>query len=264
MPILAHLSDLHLGRSAADERAAARLVQALGEARVEHVAVTGDVTHRGRRDELERFRAIFRPLEGRLTVIPGNHDRLGDDVSAHLMAGPRVQVRLAAGLWLICVDSTGPHNRALLSAHGTLDAATLESVARAAQAAPRDRLVAVLLHHHLLALPEESWPERLSSRLGWPNALELPLGRALLARLAGRCDLVLHGHRHAPCAIAAPDASRERPLTIYNAGSSTDLGRARLFVHAGGALHGPPRWIAPDGVLYAGEPPRDAHARAIA
>jgi 3',5'-cyclic AMP phosphodiesterase CpdA len=234
----------------------------LVSARIEHVAVTGDVTHRGRRDELDRFRALFRPLEGRVTVIPGNHDRLGDDVSAHLMAGPRVQVRLAEGLWLIRVDSTAPHNRALLSAHGALDAATMESVARAAQDAPRDRLVVVLLHHHLLALPEESWPERLSSRLGWPNALELPLGRALLARLAGRCDLVLHGHRHAPCALAAPDASRERPLTIYTAGSSTELGRARLFVHARGSLCGAPRWIAPDGVSFGAESIAPAPVRA--
>jgi 3',5'-cyclic AMP phosphodiesterase CpdA len=265
MPLLAHLSDLHLGRSPLEEQAAARLVAALVEARVDQVVVTGDVTHRGRREELDRFRALFRPLESRLTVVPGNHDRLGDDVSSHLMAGPRVQVQLADGLWLVRLDSTGPHNRALLAAHGTLDAATMEAVAEAVAAAPRDRLVVLALHHHLLSLPEETWPERLSAHLGWPNAQELPLGRALLARLAGRCDLVLHGHRHVPCAVAAPDAARgrERPLAIYNAGSSTELLRARLFPHLDGALLGAPSWLAPGGLLLdVASPPRGLRALA--
>jgi 3',5'-cyclic-AMP phosphodiesterase len=42
------------------------------ERAVDHVVVSGDVTHRGRRRELERFREIFAPLEerGRLSIIP--------------------------------------------------------------------------------------------------------------------------------------------------------------------------------------------------
>ena len=78
---LAHVSDLHIGRSVESDARAVRLCQALIEARVDHVVVTGDVTHKGRRRELARFEETFAPLReaGRLTVIPGNHDRLGDD-----------------------------------------------------------------------------------------------------------------------------------------------------------------------------------------
>lgn len=56
---LAHLSDLHFGLSPGVERMAAALCQTLLAARVDHVVVSGDVTHRGRRDELERFEQDF-------------------------------------------------------------------------------------------------------------------------------------------------------------------------------------------------------------
>ena len=54
-------------------------------------------------------------------------------------------------------------------------------------------------------------------------------------RLRGRCDLVLHGHRHVPRArtLFADDA---RPLGLYNAGCTPALGRFRVFAHAGGRL----------------------------
>jgi metallophosphoesterase superfamily enzyme len=47
------------------------------------VLVTGDVTHRGRLREWAAFEKAFEPLieSGRLTAVPGNHDRLGDDMA---------------------------------------------------------------------------------------------------------------------------------------------------------------------------------------
>ena len=52
------------------------------------------MTHRGRRQDMERFFQIFTPLQrdGRLTVIPGNHDRNTEDAGEWLMQGERVQV----------------------------------------------------------------------------------------------------------------------------------------------------------------------------
>src|SRR5207253_7392275 len=92
---IAHLSDLHIG--AASEEASERLVQAVLRSGAERVAITGDVIHRGRAAELERFRRVFAPLLGRVVIVPGNHDRLGDDVEAELMPGARVQVSAADG-----------------------------------------------------------------------------------------------------------------------------------------------------------------------
>src|SRR5439155_16723586 len=96
---IAHLSDLHVG-TASDEDLE-RLVRALLRSDVDRVAITGDLTHRGRSAELERFRRFFAPIleERRAVVVPGNHDRLGDDLEDDLMPGDRVQVSAARGLW---------------------------------------------------------------------------------------------------------------------------------------------------------------------
>jgi 3',5'-cyclic AMP phosphodiesterase CpdA len=244
MRTLAHLSDLHLGRSQATLEAAIGLRDALDEGAVDHVVVTGDVTHRGRRGELDLFFDLFGRLieAGRLSVVPGNHDRLGDDCGQRLMRGDRVEVARADGLYLVRVDSTGPHNRFLLAGHGDLCTRVLQLIDRALDGAQPGELVVLAMHHHLLPAPEEMLSEVVANWLGLPSARELELGRALLERVRGRCDLVLHGHRHVPRSHSF-FTDGPRPLGLYNAGSTTEIGRMRLFTHARGRLDGPPEWM---------------------
>ena len=84
--------------------------------------------------------------------------------------------------------------------------------------------------------------ERRSSWLGFIYTTELRRGRDLLVRVRGRCDLVLHGHRHGP--RAARLFGPPRPTHIFNAGSSTELARVRMFSHNGaGHLLGGPLWL---------------------
>ncbi len=232
---IAHISDLHLGRDRRTDAATGRLVEALLEAEVGVVLVTGDVTHRGRRSELAAFERTFAPLRGRAVVVPGNHDRLGEDAGRGLMGGARVQVESRPGLHLVRLDSTAPHNRALLSGHGELSAADIAAVDSAVGEAPPGTLVVLMLHHHLLPLPEDHFSERLANLLGWPNAAELRLGRSLLERLRGRCDVVVHGHRHAASEMVLP-ARLGRPLHVMNAGSTPELGRVRLLTHRHGRV----------------------------
>jgi 3',5'-cyclic-AMP phosphodiesterase len=244
---LAHLSDLHLGRSRADEGAARALVEALQEAQVDQVVVTGDITHRGRDEEMSLFFDVFAPLTRahRLTVVPGNHDRTSDDAGQTLMGGQRVLVEEKPGLLLIRIDSSAAHNRSYWASHGEVTRPMVEEVDAALERAPRGSLRVLLLHHHPLALPEETWLERWSERLRLPYCSELPLGRELLRRARGKADLVLHGHRHVPREIHL-GAIGERPLALYNAGSSTQLRRVRLFSHSDGLLQAPPRWLWAD------------------
>jgi Icc protein len=239
---LAHLSDLHLGRSPEHDAMVARTVDALDG--VDHVVLSGDVTNRGRKTEHAAFERLFAPLiaAGRLTVVPGNHDRLGEDMGPRLMRGERVQTVAVDGLHLVRVDSTGAHNRFLLAGHGDLCERVLEQIDAAVATAPAGHVVIVVLHHHPLPLPEETLPEVLSRRVGLPYAAELRLGQELLGRLRGRCDLVLHGHRHVPRA-ATLFAGDARPLGLYNAGCTTTLGRFRLFAHARGRVLGAPGWL---------------------
>jgi len=241
---LAHLSDLHIGRSPANDVEVARAVDALLEGGIDHVVLSGDVSERGRAHEYARFVQLFAPLAqaGRLTVVPGNHDRLGDDLGARLRKGARVQADAVNGVYIVRVDSTGPHNRFLLAGHGDLCDAVLADIERAVAAAPPQHLVVVTMHHHPLPLPEETFPELLATRIGLPYATELRLGKTLLTRLRGRCDLVLHGHRHVPQERVLFDGDA-RPLGLYNAGSSPALGRFRVFAHAAGKLCGQPGWL---------------------
>ena len=229
MPTLAHLSDLHLGQSQSRGEHVSRLFHELLVAGVDHVVVTGDITHSGQRREYQRFLEVTSPFErsGRLTVVPGNHDRCGDDIGELVSGGRRVWVESREDLYLVCVDSTAPHNRASFRAHGEICARTLELIDVALSRAPARCLTAVLLHHHPLPLPVETIGEWFAERFGWPHAAELPLGRDLLKSVLGRCDLLLHGHRHLPreFLIEVPG----RPLRIYNAGSSSELRACRLF-----------------------------------
>ena len=244
MPVrtLVHLSDLHIGLSAKTDQAAQALCHNLVASDADHVVVTGDVTHGGRICEMRRFSEIFRPLlvAGKLTVIPGNHDRLHDEAGCSLMASRAEAVSLD-GLYLVKVDSTGPHNRSFLAGHGALDQALVDEVLALLYRAPETSLCAILIHHHLLPLPVETFVEWFANAMRWPFAGELSLGLQLLRKAIGKCDLVLHGHRHVPHQTFF--AGGGRPLSLFNAGSSTELGAYRVFTHVAGRLVGAPSWV---------------------
>jgi len=242
---LAHVSDLHFGASQNNLGRAYELVRALLTADIDHVVVTGDVTDGGRGQELAAFERAFAPLRelGRLTVVPGNHDRLGDDVGAWFMSGKRVDTVELPGAFLVRVDSTGPHNRtSILAGHGDVCQVVLEEICAALDQAPAGALVAILLHHHPIFLPEEGFWEKVASIFNLPFAAELSLGEEILRRALGRCDLILHGHRHVPSARILCPASA-RPLRVYNAGCSTARGGMNVFTHDGGLLLDEPRWL---------------------
>ena len=242
---LAHLSDLHVGASPMHALRAEELVRALLAVNIDHVVLTGDVTDGGRAHELTLFHRTFAPLieRGRLTVVPGNHDCLGDDVGASFMGGRRVDTVRIPGAYLVRVDSTGPHNRtSMLAGHGLICEGILAEISEALDRAPPETLVVVLLHHHPVSLPAEGLLERLSSRLNLPFAAELSLGDQLLRMALGRCDLVLHGHRHVPSARILDPGGR-RPLRVYNAGCSTARRGMNVFSHAAGVLLDEPRWL---------------------
>lgn len=245
--LIAHVSDLHIGRDGAADRAARRVASAVEDAGAAAVIVTGDITHSGRRAELEGFRASFSRLLARERVIavPGNHDRIGDSAGSAFMRDGRVSVSSRPGLYVVQVDSTGPHNRRRIASHGLLTHADLSAVDSALGAAPEGALTVLALHHHLLPLPADTLCEGLSNMLGWPNAAELPLGAELLSRVSGRCDLVLHGHRHVPAELVL-GAGTERPLRVLNAGATGELGRFRVLSARGNRL-GEDAWVDVEG-----------------
>jgi 3',5'-cyclic AMP phosphodiesterase CpdA len=244
MLTIAHLSDLHIGRSPERSRVARLLRDRLLAIGANLLLVTGDCTEHGSVAEHREFTEIFTPFleEGRLLIVPGNHDRTGHEIGKYFLGNERLRVHSQPGLHLILVDSTGPHNRYRLLAHGKLDPSLLHDIETAVGQAPADSLVAVALHHHLIPQPEELWLEKVAAFFRTSIAAELQHGQELIRRLVGRCDLILHGHRHVPLETRFHHAMR--PLTVFNAGSSTELGRFRLFTVHAGKLTAEPIWYA--------------------
>ena len=250
---IAHLSDLHLGLGVANAATAAAMVDALLEEGVDLAVVSGDLTHRGRRGELAEFARIFAPLGDRLVVVPGNHDRLGDDLGVALMPGFRVQAGSMAGAWIVRFNSTGPHNRRWLDGHGLLTAADVADIEVALRAGPRGAPRVLVLHHHPMPLPDEHLMEKLVTRLGWPNARELPRGQELVERVRFSCDVILHGHRHGPAGLTPfPE------LQILSAGSTTELRACRLLRWNGDRFDA--RWLQARAAVPAALPELSAAA----
>lgn len=240
---IAHVSDLHIGCSARHSEAAERLCEAINASDVDHVVVTGDITEHGLAREFAEFKRIFAKLRirGKLIAVPGNHDCLQDGVAREIMDGPRVDVIDHEDVSVVRVNTTGWHNRFTIASHGIIDARVLSEVDRVLAKIPFHHLVIVVLHHHLLPLPEEIFFERLAVWLRLPFADELAHGAHFLERIKGRCDLVLHGHRHVSSETIVQHAART--LRVYNAGSSTLLRKFRRFVFRDGRLAGEPVWI---------------------
>ncbi|MBF0325761.1 MAG: metallophosphoesterase [Alphaproteobacteria bacterium] len=72
MRLIAHLSDLHFGRT--DDQVVAALRHDLEQHRPDLVIVSGDLTQRARTAQFAQARAFLESLPAPSLVVPGNHD----------------------------------------------------------------------------------------------------------------------------------------------------------------------------------------------
>lgn len=72
MPVIAHLSDLHFGRT--DATVVEALLNDLTQARPDLVVISGDLTQRARSSQFAEARAFLERLPAPALVVPGNHD----------------------------------------------------------------------------------------------------------------------------------------------------------------------------------------------
>lgn len=229
---VAHISDLHIGRDGTYgtrlSRLAASLVKANRLGAIDWICCTGDITDHGLSTEASAFAQAVTPFAHKLTIVPGNHDRLNDDVAKVLSKGDCwVREGCDGKLRLVCIDTTHAANAALIIADGELKFETVEKVVAAAQARGAAQSVLVLLHHHLVRVGGDDMLETFSDAFRLPFANCLKRGRVLAERLTGKAAAVLHGHKHK----AAFVPFREGPWTlpVVNAGSTTALMEYRVL-----------------------------------
>lgn len=184
-----HVSDLHAGRREAPGLAAA-LSALVDELEPELVLATGDLAHRGRRDELRRAHAVLTSLDRPLLAVPGNHD-IPYAFPARFTR-PWAQFEAVFGstdpvyrsdTMVVCgLNSVRPWRHQ----GGRLGRARLARVAETLRDGSPDALRIVALHHHLAGAP-------------WRASRKLPLRHrdTVLAALAGAgTDVVASGHIH--------------------------------------------------------------------
>jgi 3',5'-cyclic AMP phosphodiesterase CpdA len=217
-----HISDLHVGsrEESPIHRALAPLIDRLDP---ELVIASGDLTHRGQRDQHEGAAGFLRDLGRPLLVIPGNHDipswaslgrftRTFDEFERQWQSTEpvyRSDEILAVGL-----NSVRPYRHQ----SGALAERQLRWVAEEMARAPEGALRVVVLHHHLLGAPWRTWKPPLSrrtrvlARLVDAGAELVLAGHVHQSAVGERREFeVVHGGEHAVTVALAPGLGQPRP-----------------------------------------------------
>jgi 3',5'-cyclic AMP phosphodiesterase CpdA len=183
-----HVSDLHTGtrEDPEVERAVAALIES---ARPELIVASGDLTHRGRREQHERAAAFLRGFGLPLHVVPGNHDipytfpaRFTRTFAEFERLWDTTQpVYRSDDLLIVGLNSV----RAWRHQSGGIREAQLDWAARELATGSDGALRVVVLHHHLLGAPWRSRKKPVARR------------NHVLARLVDAgAELILAGHIH--------------------------------------------------------------------
>lgn len=183
-----HLSDLHFG--AGDDEAIVRGTQVLvARFRPDLVIASGDLSHRGRRAQLEQAAAFLRGLDRPVLAIPGNHD-LPYTFPARFTRSFDEFERLwetteptysSPNLLVVGLNSVRPWRQQ----SGRIRDAQLEAVAERFAGAPNGVFRVAVLHHHLIGAPWRSRKKPVARR-----------NYVLASLVHAGADLILAGHIH--------------------------------------------------------------------
>ncbi|MBA2474591.1 MAG: metallophosphoesterase, partial [Actinobacteria bacterium] len=183
-----HLSDLHTGTSEdpAVERA---LVQLIASVEPELIVASGDLTHRGQRDQHERAARFLRGFGLPLLAIPGNHDipytfpaRFTSTFAEFERQWETTEpVYRSDRLLIVGLNSV----RAWRHQSGGVRQAQLDWAAEQLASAEPGALRIVTLHHHLLGAPWRSNKKPVARR-----------NHVLASLVEAGAELVLAGHIH--------------------------------------------------------------------
>jgi 3',5'-cyclic AMP phosphodiesterase CpdA len=184
-----HVSDLHTG-TREDPAVEDALRNLIGRIDAELIVASGDLTHRGRRDQHERAHRFLTSFGLPVLTVPGNHD-LPYTFPARFTStyreftrvwGELEQTHSSPLLHVIGLNSS----RRYRHQGGALSGEQLESAARRLHAAPDGTYRVVVLHHHMIGAP-------------WRAARKRPVAhrnRVLWALVEAGADLILAGHIH--------------------------------------------------------------------
>jgi 3',5'-cyclic AMP phosphodiesterase CpdA len=186
---LLHVSDLHTGTR--EDPEVEQAVSALIErTRPELIVASGDLTHRGRRDQHDRAARFLRSFGTPVLAIPGNHDMpytFPDRFTATFAEFERqwktTEPTLSTeSFHVVGLNSARPYRHQ----GGALRETQLRDAAERLRAAPPGAYRVVVLHHHMIGAP-------------WRASRKKPVSernRVLGTLVEAEADLILAGHIH--------------------------------------------------------------------
>jgi 3',5'-cyclic AMP phosphodiesterase CpdA len=185
---LLHISDLHAGsvEETAVERSLEPLIEQIAP---ELIAVTGDLTHRGRRGQHEQAASFLRGLGRPLLAIPGNHDlpytfpaRFRTPWAEFERQWETVEpVFRSNDLVVVGLNSVRPWRHQ----SGGIRSTQIAHAAELLRNAPDGALRVVALHHHLIGAPWRSRKKPVARR-----------SEVLAGLVDAGAELILAGHIH--------------------------------------------------------------------
>jgi 3',5'-cyclic AMP phosphodiesterase CpdA len=183
-----HVSDLHVG-GREDVDVAAALGSFAARIRPDLLVATGDLTHRGRRQQHERAAGLLRGLGPPAVAVPGNHDipyafpaRLTRPWTEFERVWETTEpVHRDAGLCVVGLNSVRPWRHQ----SGGLREPQLARAAAAFADAPNGALRVALLHHQLTGAPWRTRKRPVARR-----------NHVLGVLVDAGAELILAGHIH--------------------------------------------------------------------
>ncbi len=180
--IIAHLSDLHFGMPEYVKELGDNVLKKIKEIKPELIVITGDITNSGYLEDYEEAKEFIDSLESeRKLIVPGNHDaRNAGYLLFEELFKTRYPVMQIGNLKIVGVDSSQPDLD-----DGHIGRSIYDFVRKELEGFP---LKVVILHHHLVPVPET----------GRERNIPMDAGDFLKLISELKVNLVLCGHKHVP------------------------------------------------------------------
>jgi 3',5'-cyclic AMP phosphodiesterase CpdA len=185
---LVHLSDLHVG-SGIEPVLEPGLATLIERVEPELIVASGDLTHRGRREQHDRAADFLRSLGPPVLAVPGNHDIPYTPIARFTRTYEQFErcwettepLYTSDTLHVVGLNSVRPWRQQ----SGRVRPRQLQEAAQLMAEAPPTALRVVVLHHHLLGAPWRTRKKPVRART-----------KVLAGLVDSGAELILAGHIH--------------------------------------------------------------------
>jgi putative phosphoesterase len=198
-----HISDVHFGDPTFSDNLKFNILSQIQDKNPDMIIFAGDLTYTGHLNEYDNAKEFIDELKSitEVHVVPGNHDaRNVGLVHFENLIGKPIFKRESGKIVILGLDSAREDIN-----DGNIGPFQLEWLKSELEKAPKNFGKIVVLHHHLIPIPQT----------GRERNILLDCGDLLQLLLDYNVDLVLGGHKHVPNVVTLEN------MAIINSGTAT-------------------------------------------